>query len=264
MKKSEPSDDSWSHPPARAAMLAEVLALKRGDRAKRLAIALGKPGYIDDEVVVTLLLGSWRAGEDSDAATFAGALTGRVLKQVRAHIRKNPGWLLRGGGSTVAEDLCQSIILAILQDKARPCHAEQAFGNFVYRRCLDEAGKLYAKKHSAGQSLDDEESVEGRAQVGEPTNSSALHLPPAELLEWLQEQRCESLQLEQIRRIVQEELPEIESIAFTFRYYGAMKIASKNKAEPTVTSLMGISETTAAKYIDRATQYIISRLQNDQ
>lgn len=259
MKNDEPPDGSWSHPPARVAMLDEVRALSSGDRAERLSIGLGKPGHIDDEVVVTLLLTAWRAGVDSDADTFSGALTKRVLKQVRAHARKNPAWRLLGGGPTVVDDLCQSIVMAILQDRARPCHAEQAFGNYVYRRCLDEAGKLYAKKHSAGQSLDDEESVEAEAQDGEPVDSSAMGRSPEELLESLEEQFKQMVQLEHIRRIVEDELPETDKIAFTFRYYGELKISSKTD-EPTVTSLMGISETTAAKYINRAIQYIISRL----
>lgn len=257
MKSGEPPD-TWRHPALRAEMLAQVNALSPPERSKRLAIAFGRDGHIDDEVVVTLLLSAWHAGQDSDADTFAGALTKRVFKQVRAHARKNPGWQLLGGGQTVVDDLCQSVVMAILQDKAQPCHAEQAFGNFVYRRCLDEAGKLYAKKHSAGQSLDDEEAIE--AQDGEPVDSSAMDRSPEDLLASLEEQFKELVQLEQIRQIVQDELPEPQQIAFTFRYYGAMKIKSK-KAEPTVTSLMGISETTAAKYIDQATQYIISRLQ---
>ena len=146
--KNEPPDGLWSHPPARAAMLDEVRALSPGDRAGRLSIGLGKHGYVDDEVVVTLLLAAWRAGEDNDADTYAGALTKRVLKQVRAHARKNPAWQLLGGGSTVIDDLCQSIVVAILQDKARPCHGEQAFGNYVYRRCLDEASHSMTKSQS--------------------------------------------------------------------------------------------------------------------
>lgn len=259
MKIDEPPDDSWSHPPARAAMLDEVGALSPGDRASRLSIGLGKQGHIDDEVVVSLLLAAWRAGHDGDADTYAGALTKRVLKQVRAHSRKNPAWRLLGGGPTVVDDLCQSIVMAMLQDQARPCHAEQAFGNYVYRRCLDEAGKLYAKKHSAGQSLDDEESVEADAQDGEPVDLSAMGRSPLELLESLEDQFKQMVQLEHIRRTVEDELPETDKIAFTFRYYGELKIKSKT-GEPTVMSLMGISETTAAKYINRATKYIISRL----
>jgi DNA-directed RNA polymerase specialized sigma24 family protein len=259
MKLGEPPDGVWSHPPARAAMLDEVRRLSPGDRAKRLSVSLGKDGHVDDEVVVTLLLTAWRQGDDRDAETFAGALTKRVLKQVRAHARKNPAWKLLGGGPTVIDDLCQSIVMAILQDQARPCHAEQAFGNYVYRRCLDEAGKLYAKKHSAGQSLDDEASFEADAQDGEPVDSSAMSRSPQDLLESLEEQFKQMVQLEHIRRIVEDELPETDKIAFTFRYYGELKILSKT-GEPTVTSLMGISETTATKYINRATQYIISRL----
>lgn len=259
MNNDGPQDGSWNHPPARAAMLDQVRALRPGDRAGRLSIGLGKQGYIDDEVVVTLLLTAWRAGEERDADTFAGALIKRVLKQVRAHARKNPAWQLLGGGPTVVDDLCQSIVMAILQDQARPCHAEQAFGNYVYRRCLDEAGKLYAKKHSAGQSLDNEASVEAEAQDGEAVDSSAMGYSPEELLVSFEEQVKQAVQLEQIRRIVEDELPEMEKIAFTLRFYGELKISSK-KDEPTVTSLMGISETTAAKYISRAIQFINSRL----
>lgn len=259
MKNDGPPDGTWNHPPARAAMLDEVRALSAGDRAERLSIGLGKNGYIDDEVVVTLLLAAWRADEEGDANTYAGALTKRVLKQVRAHSRKNPAWQLLGGGPTFIDDLCQSIVMSILKDKARPCHAEQAFGNYVYRRCLDEAGKLYAKKHSAGQSLDDEESVEADVQDGEAVDSSAMSCSPEELLVSLEEQFKQEAQLEQILRIVEDELPEMDKIAFTFRFYGELKISSKTD-EPTVTSLMGISETTAAKYINRAILFIISRL----
>ena len=256
--KNEPPD-TWRHPPERAVMLAEVTALDTVERTKRLAVAFGKQGHIDDEVVVTLLLSAWRAARDGEADSYAGVVVKRILKQVRAHARKNPGWLLHGGGQTVIDDLCQSIAMAILQDKSQPCHAEQAFGNFVYRRCLDEAGKLYAKKHSAGQSLD-EEAIEATAQDGEPVDSSAMDRSPEELLVSLEEQFKEIVQLEQIRLILQNELPELQKIAFTFRYYGPMKIKS-TKNEATVTSLMGISETTAGKYIEQATQHIISRLQ---
>jgi hypothetical protein len=251
--------DTWHHPPERAAMLAEVNALNAIERTKRLAIAFGKQGHIDDEVVVTLLLNAWRVHKDGEADSYAGVVVKRIMKQVRAHARKNPGWMLLGGGQTVIDDLCQSIVMAILQDKAQPCHAEQAFGNFVYRRCLDEAGKLYAKKHSAGRSLDDE-AIEASTQDGEPVDSSAMDRSPEELLISLEEQFKELVQLEQIRLIVQNELPELQKIAFTFRYYGSMKIKS-TRNEATVTSLMDISETTAAKYIEQATQHIISRLQ---
>ena len=146
-------------------MLAEVAALNAVERTKCLAIAFGKQGHIEDEVVVTLLLIAWRAERHGEADSYAGVLVKRILKQVRAHASKNPGWLLLGGGQTIVDDLCQSIVMAILQDKAQPCHVEQAFGNFVYRRCLDEAGKLYAQKYSAGQSLDDE-AIESHPPLG--------------------------------------------------------------------------------------------------
>lgn len=261
MKDGDPPVSPWVHPPARAEMLAQVNALSGDERAKRLSVALGRAGHVDDEVVVTLLLVAWRA-EHADADTFAAVLVRRIFKHVRSHVRKNPAWQRLGGGTeAVADDFTQSIAMAILRDPVRPCHAEVAFGNYVHLRCLDEAGKLFAKKHSAGQSLDDEESFETRAQTGESVDSPATSRSPEELLISLEEQLAAMLQLEQIRRIVEDGLPELEQIAITFRFYGELKIASKNKDEATVASLMGISETTATKYIKQAVETIISRLQ---
>jgi hypothetical protein len=215
-------------------------------------------------VVVTLMLVSWRAKQPESAA-YASDLLRRVNKHVKAHVRKNPGWQNLGGGAPAATgDFCQAVVLAILEDTHRPSHAEVAFGNFVYRRCLDEAGKLYAKKHSAGQSFDEEEIVEAQARDGDPVDSLAWEQSPEALLIELEEHFAEKtqqmVQLEQIRRIVQEELPELQRLAFSFRFYGNMKIESKDKSKVTVTSLMGCTEKTASKYIKEAIEFIIKRL----
>ena len=152
--------------------------------------------------------------------------------------------------------------MAILEDKAVPCHAEQAFGNYVYRRCLDEAGKLYAKKHSAGKSLDEQDGdVEAAVQDGDPVDSPAVPKSPEQVLIELEEFLADEDMLETIRRIVQDDLPELPQLAFTFRYFGNMKIESKKAGAVTVTSLMGVTEKTVTKYINQAIDTIKQRLE---
>lgn len=263
MKNKGAPRGAWSQPSPRAEMLVEAKALDAAARAQRFAIRHGKHGHIDDEVIVTLMLQAWRAGQHREADTFASEVLRRVTKQVRAHVRKNPGWQLRGGGAKSAiDDFCQSTCIAILEDKTVPCHAELAFGNYVYRRCLDEAGKLYAKKHSAGKSLDEEdEDVEAAAQEGDPVDSPAVPKSPEQVLIEIEEFLADQNKLEKIRRIVQDDLPELPQLAFTFRFFGNLKIESKKEGVVTVTSLMGVTEKTATKYINQAIEIIKQRLQ---
>ncbi|MCW0080604.1 RNA polymerase sigma factor [Burkholderia pseudomallei] len=262
MKGNGPQRGTWSQPSPRAEMLAELEALDAAARAQRLSIGHDKKGHIDDEVVVTAMLRAWQANRQ-DAGTYASEVLRRVTKQVRAHVRKNPGWQSLGGGSkTAAEDFCQSIVLNILEDAAVPCHAEQAFGNFVYRRCLDEAAKLYAKKHSAGVSLDVEsEGIEAATQDADPDDLPAASKSPEQVLIEIEEYLVDQQALENIRRIVQDDLPEKPKLAFTFRFFGNMKIESKKSDEVTVTSLMGVTEKTATKYINQAIEIIKQRLE---
>lgn len=252
---------TWSQPSPRAEMVAEVKSLDYADRAKRFAIRCGKLGHVDDEVVVTLMLDAWVAGHGRESDTYASELLRRVTLQVRAHVRKNPGWQKLGGGAeTAIADFCQEIVLSILGDSTVPCHAEIAFGNYVYRRCLDEAAKLYAKKHSAGKSLYDENNnVDDIAEVSDPVDSSVALKSPEQVLIEIEEFLIDQNKLENIRRIVQE-LPQL---AFTYRFFGNMKIESKKKEEVTVTRLMGVTEKTATKYINQAIEIIKRRLSND-
>jgi hypothetical protein len=264
MNENGPQKGNWSQPSPRAEMLTELEALDSTTRTARLAIGHAKQGHIDDEVVVTAMLRAWRANRQ-DAGTYASEVLRRVTKQVRAHVRKNPGWQILGGGSkAAAEDFCQSIVLNILEGAAVPCHAEQAFGNFVYRRCLDEAAKLYAKKHSAGVSLHAEsEGIEAATQDVDPDDLPAASKSPEQALIEIEEYLADRQVLENIRRIVQDDLPEKPKLAFTFRFFGDMKIESKKIDEVTVTSLMGVTEKTATKYINEAIKIIKQRLSND-
>lgn len=233
-------------------MLVEVQTLQGAARAQRLAIVHGKPGHIDDEVVVTLALEARRAKDVQAESEFASVLLRRVTKQVKAHVRKNPAWQNLGGGAeVVTEDFSQSIVLAILADTKVPCHAEVAFGDYVWKRSLDEAGKLFAKKHSAGQTLDEE--AEAEAQDGDTDVAPAVSLSPEGLLIALQQEAEEASTLDRIREILQsDEMPEHAKIAFTFRFYGDLQIDSKKEDVITIVKLMGVTEKTVTKYINEA------------
>lgn len=265
MKNKSASRGAWSQPSPRAEMVAELKSLDPTARALRFALRHGKPGHIDDEVIVTLMLDAWVAGPEREANTYASELLRRVTQQVKAHVRKNPGWQRLGGGAdTAIDDFCQETVLSILGGKTVPCHAEVAFGNYVYRRCLDEAGKLYAKKHSAGMSLDDENvGVEAIAQASDPVDTPAAPKSPDQVLIDIEEFLADQITLEKIRRVVQDDMPEQPRLAFTFRFFGAMKIESNKKDEVTVTRLMGVTEKTATKYINQAIEIIKQRLSND-
>ena len=129
-------------------ILEDFLLLEESERKHRLTIGLGKENFIPDEVVATLMLSSWREAW-SDGDVYAQHLILRLTRHVRAHVGKNPGWHNRGGGfEATTEEFCGDILELMIKDKAQPCHAEVAFGNYVKKRCLDCADKLYAKKRA--------------------------------------------------------------------------------------------------------------------
>ena len=252
---------TWTQSPPRDQMVSDVTALSPADRTKRLSIGYGKPGHIDDEAVVTLLLDAWQAGDEQGANAFSVELLRRVTKQVKAHVRKNPGWGNLGGGASAAvADFCQEIVLAILSDGKVPTHAELRFGQYVHRRCLDAAAKLYAKKHSAGSSLDDADDgdVEAQAQDSDPAEPSADSKSPEDFLIEVEEYLKQEETLKQVQAILQQYVPELPQIAFTFKYYAELKIDSKK--EVCITQLMGLSEKTVTKHINDAIAIIKQRL----
>lgn len=248
-------------PSTRAAMLEQVKALRGAARSARLTIRYGKPGHIDDEVVVTLALAARRAEDVPAESEFASALLRRIAIQVKAHVGKNVSWQRLGGGKDEAiADFTQAIALLILEDPKQPCHAEVAFGDYVYKKSLDQAAKLFAKKHSAGQTLD--EDAEADAQERDLDVAPAGYPSPEEFLIALQEQQQEEDLLRRIREIVQsDEMPEKAQIAFTFRFYGQMPIDTKKDNVITIVKLMGVKEKTVTKYINEAIALIRKRLE---
>jgi hypothetical protein len=261
MKTEVPKRGSWVQSPPRDQMVSTVRALAPGARSQRLSIGLGKQGHIDDEAVVTLVLDAWDAKDRQAADTYSAALLHRVTKHVRAHARKNPAWAVLGGGRDAAEsDFCQDVVLAILSDANVPSHSELRFGQFVHRRCLDGAGKLYAKKHSAGSSLEDVEDgdFEAQAQEGDPAEPSAESKSPEAFLIEIEEMLRQDQTLKDLPAILQKHVPELARNAFTYKYYGQMKIESTRSMS--IQQLMGLDPKTVAKYIDQAIDIIKMRV----
>lgn len=267
MTNSRPPGRGWDQPSPRAEMLAAICSLDSAARVDRLAVAYQKDGYIDDEVVVTLLLDARAEGRTTDENTYASVLLRRVTKHVKAHVRKNLEWQRLGGGiEAVADDFCSEIIVNILKDTKVPCHAEVAFGNYVSRRCLDQYGKLSAKKNSARQALVGDKPDEGDddAPAGSSDSAAASHSPEQALIA-MQELRANQETFRNVRRILQDEsFPEKAGQAFAYRYLDDLKIESKDESEVTVTSLMKVTEKTATKYINTAIEIIRQRLGNDE
>lgn len=233
-------------------MVAAVLALQGAARQARLAIRHGKPDHIDDEVVVTLALAARRARDVAAENEFASAMLRRIAIQVKAHVGRNVSWQRLGGGKeTAVEDFTQAIALLILEDANQPCHAEVAFGDYVYKKSLDQAAKLFAKKHSAGQTLDEE--AEAEAQERDVGVTPAAYPSPEEFLQVVQHEHQEEDLLHRIREIVQgDDMPEKPKLAFTLRFYGQVQIDSKKDDVVTIVKLMGVTEKTATKYINEA------------
>jgi DNA-directed RNA polymerase specialized sigma24 family protein len=252
MKRNGAPPGAGKQPSDRAQMLREVEELQGAGRAARLLVRHGKSDHIDDEVVVTLALNARRRGDVAAENEFSSAMLRRIAIHVKAHVGRNPSWQQLGGGKDAAvADFTQSIALLILKDPKQPCHAEVAFGDYVYKKTLDEAGKLFAKKHSAGQTLDGD--GEADAQDGDIDVAPAGYPSPEDLLQTLQEEQQKKDVLRRIRDMVQSgEMPEKAKVAFTFRYYGQLPIDSKKDGVVTIVKLMGVTEKTVTKYINEA------------
>ena len=247
-------------------ILENVLLLTESERKRCLAIELGQENFIPDEVVATLMLSSWRESWP-DADVYAQHLIQRLTRHVRAHVGKNPGWQDRGGGfKATTEDFCGDILELMIKDKDRPCHVEVAFGNYVKKRCLDCADKLYAKKRSAGISLDvDGVKAEVEANQCDRSDLSAdSPLSPEDYViqieEYVEELLADKFKLKLVEEVVQLYLPDNERMAFTFHYYGKLKVFSKKPEIMTVAKIMGVRESSVRHYLTSARRIIKERL----
>jgi DNA-directed RNA polymerase specialized sigma24 family protein len=222
-----------------------------------------KPGHIADEVVLTV---SRRARQESwpDSDKYAGHLVQRVYRHVRGHVRKNRGWIDRAGGEHAAlDDFSGDVLIRLMSEKDEICHAENAFGDYVYKRCLDYADTLYAKKRNAGESLTEESEAEAVEHDAELGDLSATTPSVEELLIQAEIEQEREQKMQRIRDLVQQEgfLTDKEKMAFTFHKLGGVQIDSKSASKLTVCSLMGCSEKSARIYIKDAIAKIKEQLQ---
>lgn len=259
MEERRPANRGWVQASPRAEMVLEVRALDLAGRAQRLRVRRDQAGYVDDEAVVTLFLDACHEG--SDARTYTSELLGRLTRHVGAHLRKNPAWVSLGGGfDTATDEICNDIVTAMLEDKNAPCHAEQAFGDYVWKRCVDAGRRLFAKKHSAGEPLED---VEGETvRAADLLEPNAHQKSPERLVIEGEEAFADARRIEKIRQIAQTDLPPKLQLAFDLRFFRQLKIESKKDRE-TITRIMGVSEKTATKYINEAIQIVKQRLSDD-
>jgi hypothetical protein len=246
-----------------AAEVVAFLALTQSERYQRMGIQLGKPNHVADEVVFTA---TRRAKHENwpDEGKYAGQLMQRVYKHVRGHLAKNKSWVDKAAGEDAARKDFSSVVLLKLIEEAPDVtsHAENAFGDFVYKRCLDYADGLFAKKHSAGESLTEASESEAFDFDNEISDSPATTHSVEELLIQRESEQEEDQILVRIREIVQTEelLTDKEQMAFTYYYLGNIRIHSKDSTKLTVCQLMDCSDKSARNYIKQAIAKIKEQL----
>lgn len=260
---SPPDPTNGSNQDPHAGQIAEFLALAPDERYRRTNIPLGKLHFVEDEVIAAVSRKAHRE-KWKDSNRYNQHLINRVYSHVRGHVGKNPGWATRAGGVDAARDDFAGYVFVKMQDDTTlPSHAEVAFGDYVYKRCLDYADELFAKKRNAGESLtelSEADAIEYDAQLG---GSSATQSVEDELLH-REEQRIIDEQHTRVCELLQEDgfLTEKERMAFTFHHVGLIQIHSKDPTKIlTVCKLMGCSDRSARLYVKSATAKIKEKLQ---
>ena len=247
-------------------ILEDFLLLTESERKNRLVNELGQENFVPDEVVATLMLSSSRE-KWPDVDVYAQHLIRRLNRHVRAHVRKNPGWHNRGGGvHATTEDFCADIFELIFKDKAQPCHAEQAFGNYVWKKCIDCADKLYTKIRKAEKSFDID-GVKAEVEVNQskrPDLFANTSTSPEdyfiEIEDFIEESLAIKEELERIEEVVQLYLTDNERMAFTLHYYEKLRVFSKKADVVTVSKIMGVGESSVRHYLTSARKIIKERL----
>jgi len=257
---SEPATEP--QPRRHEAGVTSFLAMPPADRYSAMAIGFGANGHIADEVLVTVSRRARREGW-LDERKYTQQLMKRIYRHVHSHVAKNPGWQKNGGGfDATADDCAQYVVLKLINETDEICHAENAFGDYVYKRSLDFADTLYSqyqKKRLADESELDEFDNLKRSDGESYTPESYAE----EMLSRLEKESLDDLKLERIYALVQEDgfLSELERIAFTYSWFGEIQIDSKDADKLTICKIMDRSDKSVRLYIGRAMSKIKERLQ---
>lgn len=231
----------------------DFLKLAAAERYAAIARGFAKKGYVVDEVIVAVARRAHRE-RWPDERRYTQQLLQRVYRHVRGHVRKNPGWQQRGGGfETTVNDCAGFVLVKLAAEKGETCHAERAFGDYVYKRCLDFADTLFAKKSGAGEPKSELHSE----PEGDDADSSAHASAEDELI--ARETAAENeAKLERVRNLAQQEgfLTDLERSAFVFGVLGDIQISSQDKTKITVCRLINRKERSVRLYIESATAKI--------
>lgn len=247
MTKSTGSGPGQSGPHDEA--IRAFLELSTAERPVAMAREPGEGGHLADEVVAAVARRAHRE-RWPDERRYTQPLLQRVYRHVRGHVHKNPGWQRRGGGlQTTIDDCAGFVLVKLAAEQGDICHAEHAFGDYVYKRCLDFADTLFAKKRVAGES----QAEFGPESDGDDADSLAHASVEDELIAGELAAEDEA-KLQRIQELTQTEglLTAEERSAFVFKILGGIQIHSKDKTKITVCKLMNRKERTVGLYLEHA------------
>lgn len=185
----------------------------------------------------------------------------RIYRHVRGHVQKNAGWRnLKGGAENTVDEFAQFAATKLAAETAPICHAEDAFGDYIYKRCIDAARELfYAKKHLAAESLDEDHVTESEADdAGSAANASVLD----ELIAREDEHERDAM-LAKIMEFLWDDdgfLTDKERAVITYRYLGGIPMDSDDPAALTVCKLIGCKPRSARNYQASAIKKIKERM----
>lgn len=235
-------------------------ALSAQARYDKMAVPLGHPDYLEDEVVVTAARRA-EAERWPDRRKYSQELMRRIYSHVTGHVNKNAGWRkLKGGVDATIDDFSQFAAEKLAAETAPLCHAEVAFGDYIYKRCIDAARELFfAKKNLAAESLDEDKVAKSEA---DDANSAANASVLDELIAREEEREQDSMLAKVLECLWEEEgfLTDKERMALTYRYLGSLPVDSDDPNDLTVCKLMGCKARSVRNYQASATKKIKERM----
>jgi DNA-directed RNA polymerase specialized sigma24 family protein len=235
-------------------------ALAPQARYDKMAVPLGNPNHLEDEIVVTAARRAEAEGWP-DRRKYSQELLRRIYIHVTGHVKKNAGWRkLKGGVDAAIDDFSQFAAEKLAAETAPLCHAEVAFGDYIYKRCIDAARELFfAKKNLAAESIDEDRVTESEA---DDANSAANASVLEELIAREDEHERDALLAKVLECLWDEEgfLTDKERMVLTYRYLGGLPVDSNDTSELTVCKLMGCKARSVRNYQASAIEKIKERL----